>query len=431
MSPVLSAASRRLLALVALATGAAACTERLDSGAACPALCPVENAAVVDTVIDAVSLDSTVAGFPVPGEATTLLLALRPGRDSLDVRAIVRFDSLAARYFPPAGGDSLTITRADSTTLSLRVDTTGTRFTAPVTIEAYDVDTSVVAADTATAALTALFRPARRLGSLTLQPGTTALDSLRIRISDTAFVNRTQGSRRLRIGLRLVSTASAQLRLVTAAGGGATDGPRLTYDPVPDTLYQPVVTVARSVTPTPASIGALYSTFSIASVAPRGALGTDLVVGGAPAERVFVRFNVPRRLADSTTIVRATLELVQRPARGFAATDTVTVRSQAVTATETITDVRRAANLLAASSLVATDSLRLSPSDSGRRVIAVVQLVRAWRALPEGTQRAMVLRSALEGVEAGEVRFFSSEAPAALRPRLRLSYIPRTEFGLP
>jgi hypothetical protein len=244
-------------------------------------------------------------------------------------------------------------------------------------------------------------------------------------------VNRTQGSRRLRIGLRLVSGAAAQLRVIAAAAGGAGDGPRLTYDPVPDTLYQPVVVVTRSVTPTPAAIGALYTTFSIASVAARAALGTDLVVGGAPAERVFLRFAVPRRLADSTTIVRATLELVQRPARGLAARDSVTVRSQAVTATEAVTDVRRAATLLAASSLVATDSLRLSPSDSGRRVIAVVQLVRAWRSLPEGTQRAMVLRSAFEGSEVGEVRFFSSEGPAALRPRLRLSYIPRTEFGIP
>jgi hypothetical protein len=144
-----------------------------------------------------------------------------------------------------------------------------------------------------------------------------------------------------------------------------------------------------------------------------------------------MRFQVPRGLADSTTIVRATLELVQRPARGVGRNDSVTVRSLAVTASEAITDVRRSANLLAASTLVGTDSLRLSPSDSGRRVIAVVQLVRAWRSLPEGTQRALVLRSALEGSEAGEIRFFSREAAAGLRPRLRLSYIPRTDFGLP
>jgi hypothetical protein len=422
---------RRLLALVALSTGAAACTENLDSGAACPALCPVENAAVVDTVLDAVSLDSTVAGFPVPGETATLLLALRPGADSLDVRAIVRFDSLVARYFPPAGGDSLTITRVDSTTLSLRLDTSGTRFTAPLTIEAYDVDTSVAAADTATAALTALFRPARRLGSITLQPGPTVIDSIRLRLSDTAFVNRTQGSRRLRIGLRLVSTAPAQLRLRSFASGGSADGPRLTYDPAPDTLFQPVVLSPRSVTPTPAQFGAAFTDFTITSRAPRSAFGSDLVVGGAPSERVFMRFDVPRRLADSTTIVRATLELVQRPARGVLSTDSVTIRSQAVTATDAVTDVRRAANLLASSSLVGTDSLRLSPSDSGRRVVAVVQLVKVWRTLPEGTQRALVLRSALEGSEAGEVRFFSREAAPALRPRLRLSYIPRSDVGLP
>jgi hypothetical protein len=64
-------------------------------------------------------------------------------------------------------------------------------------------------------------------------------------------------------------------------------------------------------------------------------------------------------------------------------------------------------------------------------VFPVVNLVRAWRSLPSNTPRALVLRAALEGAQAAEVRFYSIEAPAGLRPRLRLSYVPRTNFGLP
>jgi hypothetical protein len=64
-------------------------------------------------------------------------------------------------------------------------------------------------------------------------------------------------------------------------------------------------------------------------------------------------------------------------------------------------------------------------------VLPLVNAVRAWRFLPSGTQRAIVLRAAAEGNQTGEVRFFSSEAAAAQRPRLRLTYIPRTSFGLP
>jgi hypothetical protein len=50
---------------------------------------------------------------------------------------------------------------------------------------------------------------------------------------------------------------------------------------------------------------------------------------------------------------------------------------------------------------------------------------------PRGTQRALVLRADAEGLQASAVRFYSVEAPAGLRPRLRLSYVPRTNFGLP
>lgn len=419
-----------LLGALAAATLAGACTERIDSGNACPALCPTENSPVRDTVLTgAVVLDTTLAGFPLAGNASYLLLATHPAPDSIDVRAIVRFDSVPARFFPAGAGDSAAITRVDSSFLRLRVDTTSTRFAQAVTIEAYDVDT-LAAVDTSTAALSALFRPARLLGSVTIAPGGITGDSLRVPISNAAVAAR--AGRSLRVGLRVRSAGAAQLRLATTQSGSGEFGARLSFDPATDTLYRPLVVSPVSVTPGEAAIAQTYRDFNIVARGARAAIGTDLVVGGAPARRAFLRFVVPTRLIDSATIVRASLQLVQRPAVGLDRTDTVVVRPDVVLANASVTDLVRAAALAGSGTGFSIDSLKLSPADSGLRELSLVGVVRAWRTLPAGTQRALVLRAALEGGQAGELRFYSTEAgSAALRPRLRISYIPRTEFGIP
>jgi hypothetical protein len=155
------------------------------------------------------------------------------------------------------------------------------------------------------------------------------------------------------------------------------------------------------------------------------------VVGGFPARRAYLRFAVPARFIDSVDVVRASLVLTQRPAPGVDPLDSVVVRPLAVVATDAVTDLVRASEL--STSAVGLDTVRFGPGGSGVRELAVVNLVRAWRtgALPASTQRALVLRSSGEGVQAGEVRFYSIEAAAGLRPRLRLSYVPRSSFGLP
>jgi hypothetical protein len=59
-------------------------------------------------------------------------------------------------------------------------------------------------------------------------------------------------------------------------------------------------------------------------------------------------------------------------------------------------------------------------------------LLLLWRFTPEEEMpRALVFRSSLEGHFPSEFHFFSSEAPAALRPRLEISYVPRVDFSLP
>ena len=427
----------RIAALVALIVlvGAAACSEQLDSGATCSTLCPLKNEQLRDTVLDPVALDTSLAGFPLLGATRALLLATAPSPDSVDMRAVIRFDSLPTKYGPPAGGDSVAITTVDSTYLHLTIDTTGTQTTplpVPITVEAYDVDTTI-GVDTTTAMLAPLFRADRRIGTVTLPAGTLIADSLRVKLSDTVFAAKARAGARLRIGLRVVSTAPAQLR-VSGVRSGATlssTAPSVTFDAATDTIYKAVTVSPASSTPTtdPATQGALVDQ-SLVVVSPRGTIGSDLLVGGMPGRRSLIRFNIPIQLTDSTDVVRAVLELTQKPVRYVAATDTVRLRSEGVLATTSVTDLVTVAGLAAPVGLSA-DTLSLSPADSGTRSFSLVTLVRAFRALPSTTVRAVALRVPLEGAQVGEVRFFSSEAVPAVRPRLRLTYIPHTPFGTP
>lgn len=413
---------------------AAACAENLEGGAACPSLCPVTNEAVRDTVLDAVALDTALGDVPVAGDAPSFLLAVRPGADSLDVRAVFRFDSVPARYAPSGGGDSVALTTVRSSVLRLGVDTATTYFGAararvpgaPLTLEAYDVDTAV-GADTTQAALAALFRPARLLGAVTLPAGTALVDSVRIPINTATFGARAGG--RLRVGVRLVSTEGAQVRVYTARAQGvfAIVAPVVRFVPATDTATRELATYLNSVTPSERTFAAAYVDQSVVARSPLAAAGTDLVVGGLPARRTLLRFDVPQRFIDSVSLVRATLELVQRPALGADPLDSVVVRPLAVLATGEVTDLLRASELSASNGI---PTATLGPAGEGLRELPVVQLLAGWRVLPTA-QRALVLRADAEGGQASAVRFYSIEAPAGLRPRLRLSYVPRTNFGLP
>jgi hypothetical protein len=61
-----------------------------------------------------------------------------------------------------------------------------------------------------------------------------------------------------------------------------------------------------------------------------------------------------------------------------------------------------------------------------------VNLVRAWRSVgADKATRALVLSARQEGATPGELNFYSSEAPEDVRPRLRLTYVPRRGFGIP
>jgi hypothetical protein len=145
-----------------------------------------------------------------------------------------------------------------------------------------------------------------------------------------------------------------------------------------------------------------------------------------------MRFNVPSRIVDSTTIVRATLLLTQSPNRRLTPSDSVFVYPVAILASPTVTDIATLLTFTGQNGQFGLDSLRLAPGDSGLRSFEIVGLVRTWRGQKiTVSPRTLALRSGAEGQRPAQIDFFSSKAPAAVRPRLRITYVPQTSFGLP
>ncbi len=413
-----------ILGALVVAAAAGACGEEFEGGAACPALCPEQDVVVNDTIIEAVSLDTSLVGFPSVGTEQFLLIASRP--DTLDVRAVVRFDTLASRFSTITVPDSV-ITEIDSTFVSLRFDPARSSLSAAARLEVYDVDTT--AADTSSEAILALFRPDRLLGTHDLEAGPVP-DSVHVFLPNAFVLERIVNGVRLRLGVRVTGSGASELRMYAVESGSPA---RMSYDPSPDTAIKAISVPPESRTPTDQTILSQDLTdYSVVALGdpppPPGAIAS----GGFPARRAFLRFDIPSRIVDSSTVLRATLMLTQRPLPdAVRASDSVVVYPQLVLASTAVSDVGRSAGIIANAGAGA-DSVKAVPASGDLRTFEIVSFVRQWRTLAgQPTQRALVLRSGLEGFGPGQIQFHSTEAPAELRPRLRLSYVARVGFGVP
>jgi hypothetical protein len=409
----------------AAAVSLAACEEKLEAGAACPILCASPNVALKDTTVEAIAVDSSLPGFPPIGEESPLLLAARG--DTLDTRVIFRFDTIGKTFPHPSAPADTIVTHVDSATLRIVLDTSKivgvpALPTTPVTIELYDVD---AAADTVAADLLPLFTSSRLLGSKSFAPESLAKDTLLLPVSTAAVLDKITNGTHLRIGLKLVSSASTQLRIDASTS-------TLRFKPATDTA----VTVALlSKTPTDSTLTTLKNDLADYVITAKTVIppSNTISVGGYPGRRTYMRFDLPSRIVDSSTVVRATLTLTQFPIRDSpSALDSVAVYPFAITAGAVVTDIPRLMRLVTVNTLSAPDSLRVVPADSGTRRLELVNLVRVWRnTKPEQTQRALVLVMGAEGVRPAMAAFFSSEAGSSLRPRLQITYVPTVTLGLP
>lgn len=423
--------------LVACVLVVASCTEKLSGGAACASLCPEQNLQAKDTTIFPLDLDSTIVGFPSLGSDPYLAVMARG--DSVQTGGIVRFDSLRTVLPVVTGGATVRdIVSIDSASLTITLASKAIA-TDRVTVDLYDVESP--AADLDTAAVRILLQnPANVFASASFSKDSVSHpDSTRtlvIPIPKLFLLAKLKDPNdRLRIGIRFRSAASASAQIfsndnslppklfyrgATAADTPASRdtasinlgphslSPGMLSNSIPD-LSDYLVTIKHTVTAAPL-----------------------LAVGGMPGARAYLRFKVPAAIVESTTVVRAVLLLTQTPFTGPSAQDDVTVTPRVVIAGVGV-EPGKAAQLVADPLALFVPTRAIRPSASGEVAFDVVNLIVRFRSdHPAKDQRALVLESDVEGQAPQAILFFSNEASvAALRPRLRISYVPRVNFGLP
>jgi hypothetical protein len=304
----------------------------------------------------------------------------------------------------------------------------------PLTVEIYDVDMNG-AEESDLSLLATAFTPARLIGSRTF-PIDSVRDSLNVPIDPNVLLTKIQTpvpGNRLRIGIRVTSASEPTLSIQTS---NANEHPRLIFRPSTDTTVALVNLPVRSLTPEDPLTRAELADFLLVTQEPPAPPPDVIRIGSLPGRRAYLRFDVPVSILDSTTLVRAALLLTQRPnGHSPEPQDSVAIIPYEVIASETLDDLTRALFFLRSLPRgfpARTDSLRMAADDDGTREFQVLGFVRNWRGTdPAVTPRALALNSALEGISGRQVDFFSIEAPLAVRPRLRITYLPRREEGLP
>lgn len=440
----------RSLALLGLALlTLAACNENLSGGAACPSLCPGQQLEVHDTVITASDLFDTTAlvnGMPPLGTETNLLVARWSDAlgDSVVSGAIIRYDSLLRNFprtdttkppVPLVSVSSASFVFSSNPDTSLNTDS--------VRFEVVDVDANVPDLDTATIRNLLITRPP--IGTLTVAKDT--VGTQHTVPLDTTFVRQrvTTPGARIRLGVRMFPLhGGAQYGIIpltsTSSSTGVQTGTTLQYmghaaaSDTTDSLN--FVNHASSKSSGGPEFKYLANYQIVIKGSPPAPSGV-LPVGGLPSSRVYLRFNLPSSLIDSsTTIVRATLIFHQMPDPTYSDSDSLQLIPRVVIASPIVTDVSKAALLLAEPTTIPLLAQKANTNQARADTIVLVSraasIVTLWRTEgPVIMQRAIVLQSSGEGQDPRRFLLYTNAAADSLRPRLHLTYIPRSGFGLP
>lgn len=427
---------RKLVLIAGAALVAQACTENLDAGRACPALCPNPQVTIADTVIPGVLFDATVVTPLFPGEEGITTIARRDD-GAIDLRGVARFDTLVDFFNIRRNGANVldTVRAVTNARLALQVSDSTYRSTADsITFAVYNVDTSGVV-DTAVAPVAALFRPDRLVGTRRAGRGQMTDTSFTIPIADTLVNGALARSGRVRLGVRIESGGNVHLGVLRNVAIRA----------------KPVIRVAGD------SLIDSVATFGQSSLSPRddariaGPLsqytlvvkGTDAPPPGVisattfPQRRTYLRFEIPRKLVDSTQILRATLRLTQLPSPVAFPNDTADLYVLIGLARSTVTDTARAAVItesisLGRGAITGDAARRVSSGGSGQRLFEIVPQLRAWSGSdPSEEPYAIILRVEPIWVGVQDIRFASTEAGAATRPRLQITYVPTQTLPTP
>jgi hypothetical protein len=395
-----------LLVMIATLAG---CRERLTAPADCPALCPGGQSEIIDEVFAPIpGADSSFRGYVHPVAARALLVS--NGLRGFEERAIMRFprraDSVTVR-------DTLRGYTIDSVALGFTVVARDTNLTG-LNLLVYrlppqiDSTTTYVQVDPAFVAenlvVSIPIPDTLNTGTLRALLQGPDLDRIAIPPADTGV---------LALGIRLDAPDTTGIRLGASAGGSG--GVFLTYA----TLQIPDTGTARlRAFPLTATVNASVSPVSV----------TDdpnlLAVGGSPSARALLRFELPPRIRDSATVIRASLELTPVASIGGLPTDPARLHARGVLA-----DLGAKSPV---ESRVVADTL-----EAGTTGVVSVEIVRLVQRLWLGNSTAptalvLSLAPELEAASFSDPVFYSTRSTdPALHPRLRISYLLSFPFETP
>ena len=386
----------------------AGCQEKLTAPADCPALCPGGQPQVFDEVFTAVSgADSSFVGYVQPRQAGAILVS--NGLQGFEERGLVRF---LARSATVSVRDTARTYTIDSVALSFALIARDTNLTG-LQLLLYRLtpsfDSSTTFADVAPA-----FVPDSLIATVDV-PDTLNAGTVRT-VFQGADLSRVEipasDSGRLALGIRITAPTATGVRLgAVATGSGPIFTTYATLD-VPDTGTAKLRTI---------SLGPTFNTY--VSEVPQVVDPALLAVGGAPSARALLRFDLPSRIRDSATIVRATLELTPvAPITGLP-TDPARLLSQAVLA-----DVGAKSPVSSALGRVPADTLEIGTSAVSLEAVRLVELWLGASSRPS----ALVLSLTPEAASFSRPVFYSTRAAdPAVRPRLRISYLLSFPFESP
>lgn len=437
-------------ALLALVAVLGACSEDLDSGAACGTLCPGTELQSREVTLAAIVDEDVVPGILETGAEFVMPLIDR--KDTVQTRIAIRFDTLITQYVDSTTDSLRTIDTLSTAALRLTIDRAPSTVQADVLFEVFDVDDG--GDDTTAAGIESRLTEARRIASRTvtraqLEPSLGDTVQLPLDVPRLLAILRRsdESQRRLRLAVRATSARSLVLRVLATAGNQG--GPTLIYRHPKAASASSMI--AFSDVPSDPNAARALADFTTIPVRPARRSDAVFPVGGLPARRTVLRFAIPDSIDDAAAIIKAELRLVQvpdplRPLRDTVLVDTTTgLRERTDTVvvlpligvggSAVIGDPIRAGQLAVralSTDLFQVPALRLSPADSGLRTVDVAGLLRRWRRQPDGDPRYLVLTSASEAAQAATAYFRSTTASdPAQRPTLYIRYIPRVGYGIP
>jgi len=374
----------------------------------CPNYCPPEQLQVVDSVLlDNITSDSTFSGYVQPYEAS----ALQVYRDSTAAAEANGWAVILFRRF----SDSLLISSGDTThgavlatdSFRLEIPVRGRTSATGIELLVYrlplGLDSTTTAAD-----LAPYFADSTLLATVPIADSVTG-SSVFATIDALAFPDFAADSNRTALGIAM-RTPTGFLNVGATEGSSAATLSRYVQ------VDSAGVSVPRVEGKQPEFDSFLGPPESALTDGERG-------VGGAPSARTLLRFALPTRILDSSTVVRATLVLVPTGPVLGAPGDSIVLIAQGLNVDAGAKSPLRT---------VPSDSVALrigfvlvGASDTVR--LDVTDVVIGW--VNDSTRPpSLAVRAVPEGATFAEYRF-AAVSSGADRPRLHVTFIPPLTLG--